>query len=227
MARRSARAAVQAGATTLAWIAAPFAGAGRLDWYRAWTCVALYSICMPALGIVVRRVNPAVFEARKKWLRPNTRRFDKVFLAAYLPLIFLQLVAAGLDVVRYRWSTMPFWLLDAGVLLLLLSLALIGWSLAVNRFAENSVRIQVDRGHTVVTAGPYRIVRHPMYVGAIAMYFATALILGSVWALIVAAAIGVLFVVRTTLEDRMLRAELPGYAEYAAQTRWRLLPAVW
>jgi protein-S-isoprenylcysteine O-methyltransferase Ste14 len=227
MKRRSVWAVFQVVVTTLAWIGAPFAGAGRLDWYRAWICVALYSICMPVVGAIVKRVNAPVLDARKKWLRPNTKRFDKVFLAAYLPLVYLQPVIAGLDAVRCHWSSMPFWLVYPGTLLLLLSLALVGWSLAVNRFAENSVRIQEDRGHIAITEGPYRIVRHPMYVGSMLMYIATALILGSVWALVVAGVIMTLFIWRTTLEDRMLRAELPGYAEYAGRTPYRLIPAVW
>jgi protein-S-isoprenylcysteine O-methyltransferase Ste14 len=227
MPRRSVWTVLRRAGTTLAWIGAPFAGAGRLDWTRGWICVALYTICMPALGAIVKRVNAPVLDARKKWLRPDTKPFDKVFVAVFLPLVYLQPLIAGLDAVRFRWSSMPFWLVFPGALLFLLSLALIGWSLAVNRFAENSVRIQADRGHCTIASGPYRVVRHPMYVGSIFMYIATALILGSVLALVAAGVIAVLFIWRTTLEDRTLRAELTGYAEYAARTRYRLLPSLW
>jgi protein-S-isoprenylcysteine O-methyltransferase Ste14 len=89
------------------------------------------------------------------------------------------------------------------------------------------VRIQEDRGHQVVTGGPYRYVRHPMYVGIILLFPCMALFLGSWWALVPASLIAILMVIRTALEDRTLRAELPGYAEYAQRVRYRLLPGVW
>jgi len=92
---------------------------------------------------------------------------------------------------------------------------------------DTVVRIQADRGHTVATGGPYRFVRHPGYIGFIVGAFGTALLLGSRWALVPAALAGALVVVRTVLEDRTLRAELPGYADYAARVRYRLLPRVW
>jgi protein-S-isoprenylcysteine O-methyltransferase Ste14 len=99
--------------------------------------------------------------------------------------------------------------------------------MASNRFFSSVVRIQADRGHTVATGGPYRFVRHPGYAGFIAGSFGAALLLGSRWALLPALLSAVLLVVRTVLEDRTLRAELPGYAEYAARVRHRLLPHVW
>jgi protein-S-isoprenylcysteine O-methyltransferase Ste14 len=97
----------------------------------------------------------------------------------------------------------------------------------VNPYAETTVRIQIDRDQKVVTSGPYRIVRHPMYVGGILMYPGIAFILGSMWALALSASIAILMVWRTALEDRTLRGELPGYEEFAAVTRYRLIPWLW
>jgi len=134
---------------------------------------------------------------------------------------------AGMDAVRFRWSSMPFVSVYIGAVLYGLSMALVGWVLCTNPFAESSVRIQHDRGHTVVSSGPYRFVRHPMYVGSCFMYAATGLILGSVWALLDAGLLAILLVVRTALEDRTLRRELAGYEEYASRTRCRLIPGVW
>jgi protein-S-isoprenylcysteine O-methyltransferase Ste14 len=88
-------------------------------------------------------------------------------------------------------------------------------------------RIQDDRGQAVVTAGPYRYVRHPMYLGVILLFLGIPMALGSWWALLPGAAIGLLFVLRTAKEDRMLRDELPGYTEYAQRVRYRLVPDVW
>jgi len=89
------------------------------------------------------------------------------------------------------------------------------------------VRIQAERGHVVVSRGPYRTVRHPMYVGMILMFPATALILGSGWAMVVAGVMAVLIIWRTANEDKFLLRELPGYQEFAVRTKWRLLPGVW
>jgi protein-S-isoprenylcysteine O-methyltransferase Ste14 len=96
-----------------------------------------------------------------------------------------------------------------------------------NRFFSTAVRIQLDRGHVVETGGPYRFVRHPGYVGAILGAFASAVVLGSLWALLPALVLAALFVVRTALEDRTLRRKLPGYEAYAGRVRYRLLPGMW
>jgi protein-S-isoprenylcysteine O-methyltransferase Ste14 len=101
------------------------------------------------------------------------------------------------------------------------------WAMATNPFLSTIVRIQDDRGQYVVTSGPYRYVRHPMYAATLLMWPGIALELGSWWALISAAVIVIVFVIRTALEDRTLQAELPGYVDYAQHTRYRLVPGVW
>jgi len=214
-------------AAPVLWIVALFAGAGHLNWTRGWWCVGLYVVGMSLIGVTVRRANPSLVEARAQWRKKGTKGFDKVFLGVLPTLVFVQAGVAGVDAVRYGWSSMPAGLAYVGAMLLVLALGLIGWTLRVNRFAEASVRIQEDRGHTVVSWGPYQFVRHPMYAGAIAMYLATSFILGSVWALAIAAVIAALFLWRTVMEDGTLRRELPGYEEYAARTRYRLIPRVW
>jgi protein-S-isoprenylcysteine O-methyltransferase Ste14 len=214
-------------AAPVLWIVMLFAGAGRLDWTRGWLCVALYVVGMSLIGLMVRRANPSVIEARAKWRKKGTKGFDKVFLGVLPALAFVQAGVAGVDAVRYGWSSLPAGLAYVGAVLLALAIGLIGWTLRVNRFAEASVRIQEDRGHTVVSSGPYQFVRHPMYAGAIAMYMATSFILGSVWALAISAVLAALYFWRTVLEDGTLRRELPGYEEYAAHTRYRLIPRVW
>jgi protein-S-isoprenylcysteine O-methyltransferase Ste14 len=105
--------------------------------------------------------------------------------------------------------------------------ALIGWVMSVNPYAEQSVRIQSERGHTVITSGPYRIVCHPMYLGAILMYLAMPLVWGSLWTLLLGTFVGVMMIWRTSREDQVLRQELPGYEGFTKRTRYRLLPGVW
>ena len=100
-------------------------------------------------------------------------------------------------------------------------------TLAVNTYASVVVRIQKERGHYVIDSGPYKWVRHPMYVGTILMGIGVPIALGSWWALIPGLAFSILFVLRTAQEDRVLRRDLPGYAEYADKVRYRLLPHVW
>jgi protein-S-isoprenylcysteine O-methyltransferase Ste14 len=101
------------------------------------------------------------------------------------------------------------------------------WAMLANTFLAMVVRIQDERGHQTVSSGPYRYVRHPMYVGILASYGATPLLLGSWLALIPFAIMGALLLLRTSLEDKTLQAELPGYAEYAQRVCYRLLPGVW
>jgi protein-S-isoprenylcysteine O-methyltransferase Ste14 len=136
-------------------------------------------------------------------------------------------ILGGLDAVRFRWSSMPTWLVIPGVLLYLLAFALGGWAMAVNPYFEPTVRIQHDRGHEVCTAGPYRVVRHPGYAATILGAPGFPLVIGSWWAFLTVGAYVLLFVVRTALEDRFLLRELPGYTDYARRTRYRLIPGIW
>jgi len=209
------------------WTGSIFLGAGHLDWIRGWTSVALWVTGMTTIGIVGYRYNPAVMNARAQRRRKDTKHFDKIFWAAYLPLVFIQPAIAGLDVVRFQWTSMPFGFVYVGAIAFMLAMALIAWVLCVNPFAEATVRIQTDRGQTVVMSGPYRFVRHPMYVGSFLMYLGMPLVLGSVGALILGVAIVALMIWRTFREDRTLRQELPGYEEFTRLTRYRLVPGVW
>lgn len=211
----------------LLWISTLFASAGRLDWKRGWAATAVYVLTMMAIGVLMQRVNPGLMSVRAKPKFKQTQRFDKLFYWIFLPLTYLQVAVAGLDAVRFRWLPLPLWCALPGVLLFISAMGLIGGVMAMNRFAEATVRIQSERNHAVVSSGPYRFVRHPMYVGMILMYPATALMLGSGWALVVAALILVLIVWRTAKEDRFLFENLQGYPEFAAHTRYRLIPGLW
>ena len=204
-----------------------FIGAGTLNWTRGW----IYSIAlvgaMQAVGLVLSYLNPEVLQARAVWRRPGTKAFDKFILAILVPATLLQPAIAGADVVRFHWSSMPFWLVYPGVALLGVGSWFMGWSLAANPNAEPTVRIQADRGQRTVMSGPYRFLRHPMYAGSCLFYAAPPLILGSQWALIVSGLITMLLLLRTAAEDRVLQRELPGYDLYARQTKYRLIPGLW
>jgi protein-S-isoprenylcysteine O-methyltransferase Ste14 len=221
------RKALRMGSAPALWIVLLFGSAGRLDWARGWIAVAMYVVGMGAIGVVVSRANAPLMEARAKWRRAGTKGFDKVILPLIVALSFVQPAAAGLDAVRFGRPGMPFAWVFPGVALFLAGCALAGWAMAVNAHAEASVRIQTDRGHTVVSSGPYRYVRHPLYAGAVLMYAGTPLVLGSPAAAAASALMVALFLVRTVLEDRTLQRELDGYPEYAARVRCRIVPGLW
>ena len=196
-------------------------------WLRGWICVIAILTMYGFSIVLVQLKNPGLLAARATWRHQYIRPFDRVFIAFCLPLYFALPIAAGLDAVRFRWSSLPFATVYVGLALLALGIMLVAWAKLVNPFAESTVRIQTERHHTTVTAGPYRIVRPPIYVGAILMFPATGLIVGSLWALVIGLLLAVLFVWRTAMEDRTLRRELTGYEALVAVTRYRLLPGVW
>ena len=201
--------------------------AGRLDWGAAWLYVVLVLLGELASLAVVYLVNPEVLRQRGQTIRPDTAGFDRVFVVLFSSSRYATAVVAGLDAGR-SGAGMPQrpWLCG-GALLTVAGYVIGTWAMAVNEHFEPTVRIQTDRGHRVVTAGPYRWVRHPGYVGALLGTVGAPLMLESAWMFVPTAAIVLLFVVRTGLEDETLQRHLPGYREYAQRTRYRLLPGVW
>jgi protein-S-isoprenylcysteine O-methyltransferase Ste14 len=137
------------------------------------------------------------------------------------------LAVAGLNE-RWGWAPqLPSWLVVLGVALFVLGFAVVVWAMTANPFFSQVVRIQTERGHTVVSDGPCRVLRHPGYAGLSVSALGSALLLGSVWAVLLWAGYVALTVLRTSLEDSTLAGELAGYREYQARTRYRLLPAIW
>ncbi len=203
-----------------------FLSAGTLAWPGAWLLLGLMLASLAGNFIVILRFNPGIAETRSK-MRQGTKGWDKVLMAVYSLLYLAFPVVAGLDAVRLGWSSLPAAYLYPGLVLYALGSALIAWVLATNPFLETTVRIQEERGHRVITTGPYAIVRHPMYLGLLIQYLGLPLILGSVWSFATAAAIIAVFIIRTAREDRTLFTELPGYGEYSRKTRWRLMLGAW
>ncbi len=203
-----------------------FASAGRIDWVGAWVYLGAVLAGELLTAAVLRAVNPVILERRGR-MGADTKTYDRVFVAFWLVLAFVTPVVAGLDVGRSGEARVPLAGMYAGLAIMLLAYLLGAWAMAVNEHFELLVRIQTDRGHRVVTSGPYRIVRHPGYLAAIVGGLTSPLILGSLWAFAPVVAGALLFTARTALEDRTLREELAGYQEYAARTRHRLLPGIW
>ena len=199
--------------------------AGKIWWINAWVCIGLVLFYQIANALVLIKLNPQLFNERGKLVQASTKLFDKVFIAFYIPLTLMISIIAGLDAVRYEWSSMSFGVIVLGVAIFVLACPLGSWAMAVNPHFETTVLIKED--HQVCTSGPYRIVRHPGYAAEIIGAPSYPLILGSWWALALVGALVFLFVIRTALEDRALQKELRGYKEYTEITRYRLIPFVW
>jgi protein-S-isoprenylcysteine O-methyltransferase Ste14 len=200
--------------------------AGRWDWVNAWIFFAtLYAILIVYVSVLYRK-SPELLAVRSR-IQPKTRTFDKIFLLVYLFSALGGLVFMGLDGGRYHWSDLPRWTLPVGLAAYMVSFAFILWAMSVNRHFEGTVRIQEERDHKVCTAGPYQWVRHPGYLGMLIGMFCLPLILDTGYGLIISAWLSVLLLVRTAMEDAMLRRDLNGYADYAQQVRFRVLPGIW
>lgn len=202
-----------------------FGAAGTLCWLRGWFWIVLTFILETVTLIILAKKAPETLKQRGAW-HAGVKAFDKAFMVGWLALALITPVIAGLDK-RFEWSHMPMAALYGGGVLLILAWPLGTWAMVANEHFEQLVRIQTDRTHRVVSSGPYRFVRHPGYAGAIGGTLSMPLILGSWWTGVPAGAIIVLFIVRTTLEDRTLRRELAGYEAYSHRTRYRLLPGLW
>ena len=207
------------------WAVILFACAGNLEWSRGRLYVVLVTCGVTSNWLIVSLNNPGLFAERAK-KHAGTKRFDKFFGPLFTVLSFALLIVAGLEERFHAPATGPILAL-LGAVFYLVGLAPMTWAMAVNPHLERTVRIQTDRGHRVISVGPYRIVRHPMYAGLIVSTLSAPLIFGSPWTWLPSGLLAVLMIWRTALEDRTLRAELAGYEDYARRTRYRLVPGLW
>ncbi len=207
------------------WLVGPFLAAGTARWWACWAYFGVVGAGLIALRRYVARRNPEL-QSRRKNVGEGTKRWDVVWNLAFWPLMALVPIMAGFGH-RHGWTLMQLWLWPVGLVLLILAMAISARAMAVNPHFEGTVRIQKDRDHRVIDVGPYSRVRHPGYVGLGLWALASAFLLLSWAALIPAAVVVGWLLLRTALEDRLLRRELAGYSEYAARVRFRLVPGIW
>lgn len=203
-----------------------FWSAGETTWWPAWAVTGLTLGWVIATAWAILSFNPGLL-AERLGPRKGAKSWDTAILGVLGLTQLARYILAGFDH-RYGWTGgFPLAVQIAGLLLGVLGYALVVWATAANAFFSQVVRIQSERGQTVVSQGPYRAVRHPAYLGASLYELAAALLLASWWALALGGLNVLLLVTRTVLEDRTLQSELPDYQDYARRVRFRLLPGVW
>lgn len=203
-----------------------FVSAGTYRWPEAWWYLGLYVLMLVAASFVMIPRRREVIEERSRGTAGGKRWDLWITRLMMIPSLGL-LVVAGLDE-RWSWSPpLPLWLRVLGGILFIGGYFLVLWAMYTNKYFSQVVRIQEERGHRAVTEGPYRIIRHPGYLGMTSSFLGAVFLLDSLYGLVCFALYLALIIARTRLEDRTLQAELMGYPEYASRTRYRLLPGVW
>lgn len=219
------RAVVSSYVGVLAFAAFVFLGAWKLSYWQGLLYLVLalfgttlnHALVRAGSDITVERARGA--SAGEGW--------DKKLLGAHFLVVVITFVVAGMDSGRFGWSgRVPTGVCVAGVVLTVAGQVVFALAKRENAFFSSTVRIQSERGHVVCDTGLYRVVRHPGYAGMLLSLLAFPLLMESYWAFVPAVVGAVILVVRTMLEDRFLARALPGYAEYARRTTWRLVPGI-
>lgn len=205
-----------------------FGAAGTVRWPAGWADLIIFFVGAVWIIFLLARHDPALLAERMKSPFQKGQPFwDKILILPMMMAWRGWLVLMGLDAVRFRWSVMPVWLQCAGGALLVLSFLMIARVYRENPFLTAVVRIQTERGHRVISTGPYATVRHPLYSTMLIYLPANALLLGSRYSFAFSFVFCGGLVFRTAMEDRELQRGLAGYTEYAARGRYRLIPLVW
>ena len=223
-------AALKALASLVVWlafmIAVMFGAAATWDWARGWLFFGVYCLLTAVACVWLWVTNPEIFAARRK-IQKGTKAWDQVLTVVIIITFVALVIVPALDDGRFHWAPQGDSIVVLGYLLFAPGFMGFAWAQSVNRNFEASVRIQTDRGHEVISSGPYAIVRHPGYAFAILMVIGMPLSMGSLYGLIPAGVLLLLVLIRTLGEDATLKAELPGYRDYAARVKQRWIPGVW
>jgi protein-S-isoprenylcysteine O-methyltransferase Ste14 len=205
-----------------------FLPAGHYRWPQAWAFLAIFTFGSVAFSAWLWRRDPALLAAR---LGPLIQRgqplWDQIFLVTFIALWCGWLVLMALDTQVWHTSDMPPLANALGGLLVIAGYAATLLVFRENSFATPVIRVQTEREHHVIDTGPYALVRHPMYAAALLYLVGMPLLLGSWYGLLVVPVIMAGVSWRAVFEERLLKRDLPGYADYMARVRYRLIPGVW
>jgi protein-S-isoprenylcysteine O-methyltransferase Ste14 len=212
---------------TVAMGALLFVPAATLHWPAAWMFLGTIGIPGVAGGLWLARHDPALLNERMRpVMQDDQPAADKEFILVFGFAALIWFLAIGLDM-RAHGVRIPKEMQALGFLMLLFSSGFILWVMRENSFAATVIKLQTERGHRVISGGPYAFVRHPMYSGTVLFFVSAPLLLGSWWGVALSPLFAVLFAFRIAIEERALRAGLPGYADYTARVRYRLVPGLW
>ncbi|MDB6098611.1 MAG: Protein-S-isoprenylcysteine O-methyltransferase Ste14 [Gammaproteobacteria bacterium] len=204
-----------------------FIAAGTWHWPAAWVFLAAMAVLGLGSGVWLAKTDPALLAERMRPMMQDEQPLaDKKFILVFGAAGLIWFAAIGLDK-RFEASDVPTALQALGLAMLVASTGYIMWVMRENSFAAPVVKVQAERGHRVIDTGPYAHVRHPMYSGTVLFFVGMPLLLGSWWGVVLAPLFVVLFAIRAGIEERALLAGLPGYADYAARVRYRLVPGIW
>ena len=171
--------------------------------------------------------NPGLLQERLRLSQPNLKTSDKVLTSVNALLGIVWFILMPLDAMRFHWSHVPLFLQIVGALVVIGFMPLAILTFRENSFLSGMVRVQEERGQTVISTGPYHYIRHPLYASALLFCLGTPLLLGSWYGLLFVPIVIAGLVGRTLLEERVLREELPGYHTYMAQVKYRFIPYIW
>lgn len=206
--------------------ASVFLSAGTLAWRNGWMFMAVISAAVASVTFGLFRASPELMRERRTAAKA-AKPWDRALVPVMTWLPVVAVIVAGLGK-RHGWaSPFPEWSAWVAFGAMALGSALAYWGMKANPFFSSYVRIQADRGHQVVASGPYAYLRHPGYAGAILFTLGTPILLNSMPAFLLDVITALVIVLRTFLEDRTLRQELPGYPQYAQTVRYRMQPLVW
>ena len=204
-----------------------FGSAGTFSWVRGWIYICLmfsYQIIYVSILMVI---NPQLLNERGKFNWKETKRYDRYFLIFYSIFGFSTLIVAGLDAVRFQWSSIPFITIYPSILVFIIASLIALWAYVSNSHFILTHRDDKISNQRVCTSGPYRYIRHPGYLGGIISSICYPFMLGSLFSFIPVLINIFIIIMRTYYEDKTLKIELNEYDEYSKMTKYRLFPYVW
>jgi protein-S-isoprenylcysteine O-methyltransferase Ste14 len=202
-----------------------FLPAGTIFWLQGWIYITIMILFSTSFMTYLNKKDPELLKARAK--TKTTESWDKKLLIFSTPFFILLYILPGFDAVRFQWSNLPFYISLIGFIGMILAIILFFFVSRENTYLSRVVEIQEERGHRVITTGPYRIVRHPMYLAVTVLYISHCFALGSWFSLIPCVFVIITIILRTIREDKMLHEQLEGYKEYTQKTRYKLIPGIW
>jgi protein-S-isoprenylcysteine O-methyltransferase Ste14 len=204
-----------------------FVPAGTVIWLGGWVFLALFFSFFISTNVWLYHHNPGLLQERLQFSAANQKGWDRVVFPLLMIFPFAWLMFISFDAVRFHLSPVSIWVQIIGAVVLIASFYIFFLTFRENSYLSTVVRIQEERGHSVVSTGPYHFVRHPMYTGIVMFMVGTPLMLGAWYGVVVGLLLVILLMRRAVLEERTLRDELRGYADYMAQVKYRFVPYVW